>query len=144
MGSICLTVALAGGCMPQASPDAMMPPAPGPPRTAEALVVVTRTGGFAGRTTSLEVREDGAWSRRDGESRPTGDGTLSAPQLTSLRAALSAADFPHLPKEPTGGPKIYDGFTYAFTHAGVRVVTDDGSIPMRLTKVLDALPPFGS
>ncbi|MFD2120552.1 hypothetical protein ACFSNO_14325, partial [Streptomyces cirratus] len=40
------------------------------------------------------------------------------------------------------GGTVFDGFTYTFVRGTLRLVTDDGSVPPALTKVLDALPPF--
>ncbi|WP_260610614.1 hypothetical protein [Streptomyces sp. WAC06614] len=37
---------------------------------------------------------------------------------------------------------MYDGFTYAFVHGGHEVAADQGAMPARLAKVLQALPPF--
>ncbi|MFD8412812.1 hypothetical protein ACFV2Q_13795 [Streptomyces sp. NPDC059650] len=114
----------------------------GPSTAAGRLVAVTRSGGFAGRTTGLLVTDDGSWTRLDGEGRRTGSGKLSADGLARLRAALAAADFPRLPRVPTGGPTVYDGFTYAFVHGGREVTARDGAIPPGLADVLSALPSF--
>ncbi|MGW4683650.1 hypothetical protein ACWEPM_01785 [Streptomyces sp. NPDC004244] len=114
----------------------------GPSPAAGRLVAVTRSGGFAGRTTGLLVADDGSWTRLDGEGRRTGSGKLSADGLAKLRAALAAADFPRLPRVPTGGPTVYDGFTYAFVHGGREVTARDGAIPPGLADVLSALPSF--
>ncbi|MEU6863719.1 hypothetical protein ABZ924_10650 [Streptomyces sp. NPDC046876] len=118
------------------------PTTPRPPSAAERLVTVTRSGGFAGRTTSLLVKGDGSWIRLDGKARQVGAGKLSPDGLARLRSALAAADFPHLPRVPRGGPTVYDGFTYAFVHGGFEVMAADGSIPAALSEVLSALPPF--
>ncbi|MFD8890396.1 hypothetical protein [Streptomyces sp. NPDC059566] len=122
---------------PSASPTAGRLPAPG-----ETLVRVTRTGGFAGRTHTLVVKGDGSFTRLDVKARPTGTGRLTESELTGLRTALREADFARLPRIATGGPTIYDGFSYAFVHGGHEVAADQGSMPESLTKVLDALPPF--
>ncbi|MGW3326988.1 hypothetical protein [Streptomyces virginiae] len=122
---------------PSTSPPAGRVPAPG-----ETLVRVTRTGGFAGRTHTLVVKGDGSWTRLDAKARPTGTGKQSAAELAGLRTALREADFARLPRTVTGGPTIYDGYSYAFVHDGHEVTGDQGSLPEALTKVLDALPPF--
>ncbi|MFD9729169.1 hypothetical protein [Streptomyces sp. NPDC059072] len=108
----------------------------------ETLVRVTRTGGFAGQTHTLVVKGDGSWTRLDVKAQPTGTGKQSPQELDALRAALAKADFPHLPRVSTGGPVIYDGYTYTFVHGGFEVASDQGSMPPALTAVLDALPPF--
>ncbi|MFI0201769.1 MULTISPECIES: hypothetical protein [Streptomyces] len=120
-----------------ASPTADRLPAPG-----ETLVRVTRTGGFAGQTHTLVVKGDGSFTRLDVKARPTGTGRLTESELTGLRTALREADFARLPRIATGGPTIYDGFSYVFVHGGHEVAADQGSMPESLTKVLDALPPF--
>ncbi|MFI8340446.1 hypothetical protein ACIF8W_10225 [Streptomyces sp. NPDC085639] len=122
---------------PSASPTAGRLPAPG-----ETLVRVTRTGGFAGQTHTLVVKGDGSFTRLDVKARPTGTGRLTESELTGLRTALREADFARLPRIATGGPTIYDGFSYVFVHGGHEVAADQGSMPESLTKVLDALPPF--
>ncbi|MFJ6047817.1 hypothetical protein [Streptomyces sp. NPDC092307] len=122
---------------PSTSPTAGRVPAPG-----ETLVRVTRTGGFAGQTHTLVVKGDGSWTRLDVQARPTGTGKMSAAELAGLRTALREADFARLPRTVTGGPTIYDGFSYAFVHDGHEVAADQGSLPQALTKVLAALPPF--
>jgi hypothetical protein len=122
---------------PGASPSAE--PLPDPSAT---LVRVTRSGGFAGQTHTLVVKADGSWTRLDAKAGPQGAGKLSEAELAALRTALKEADFARLPRLSTGGPKIYDGFFYAFAHGGFEVAGDEGSLPRTLTKVLDALPPF--
>ncbi|MCY0920226.1 hypothetical protein OS965_18925 [Streptomyces sp. H27-G5] len=142
---------------PAGTPSAPAPrdpttPGPGPTATAPpsspratspstTLVRVTRSGGFAGRTGTLVIGEDGSWSRLDGRADEVGRGKLTAPQLGTLRAALREADFARLPRTSKSGT-VFDGFTYAFAYGGFEVATGDGSVPMALTRVLDALPPF--
>ncbi|MGW6822920.1 hypothetical protein [Streptomyces sp. NPDC055005] len=118
-------------------------PAPSPRVTSPAamLVRVTRSGGFAGRTGTLVIGEDGSWTRLDGRAKEVGRGRLTGPQLATLRAALREADFARLPRASKSGT-VFDGFTYAFVHGGFEVATGDGSVPIALTRVLDALPPF--
>lgn len=112
------------------------------PRPGETLIRVTRTGGFAGQTHTLVVKGDGSFTRLDVKAKPTGTGKMSGAELTGLRTALREADFTRLPRIATGGPTIYDGFSYVFVHDGHEVSRDQGSLPESLTKVLDALPPF--
>ncbi|MGI5445476.1 hypothetical protein ACQEVM_06955 [Streptomyces sp. CA-243310] len=118
-------------------------PAPSPRVTSPAatLVRVTRSGGFAGRTGTLVIGGDGSWTRLDGRAKEVGRGRLTGPQLDTLRAALREADFARLPRTSKSGT-VFDGFTYAFVHGGFEVTTGDGSVPIALTRVLDALPPF--
>ncbi|MFJ8015478.1 hypothetical protein [Streptomyces sp. NPDC096339] len=117
-------------------------PSPSRDDATETLVRVTRSGGIAGRTHTLIVKGDGSWTRLDVKAQPTGTGKLSPQELDALRAALAKADFAHLPRVSTGGPVIYDGYTYAFVHGGFEVASDQGSMPPALDAVLDALPPF--
>jgi hypothetical protein len=124
------------------APSAPTAPSPAPSSADGRLVAVTRSGGFAGLTTSVVVKGDGSWTRLDGKARQIGSGKLSPDGLARLRAALAAADFPHLPRVATGGPTVYDGFRYAFVHGGHEVAAEDGSIPPRLADVLSALPSF--
>ncbi|MET9882599.1 hypothetical protein ABZZ20_05445 [Streptomyces sp. NPDC006430] len=117
-------------------------PSLAPSSALERLVTVTRTGGFAGRTSSLLVKGDGSWTRWDGEAEPTGSGKLSPDRLVRLRTALQQADFAHLPRVLEGGPTVYDGFRYAFVHGGHEVAAGQESLTPGLRSVLDALPPF--
>ncbi len=116
--------------------------APAPPSASERLVTVTRSGGIAGRTTSLLVKGDGSWTRLDDQARQVGAGKLSPEALARLRAALEAADFPHLPRVSRSSGTVFDGFTYAFVHGGFEVMVADPAIPRGLDGVLAALPPF--
>ncbi|MFI5983156.1 hypothetical protein ACIBEA_20060 [Streptomyces sp. NPDC051555] len=125
------------------------PTAPGTPtghvtpsRAAQQLLRVTRSGGFAGHRSSLDVLDDGSWTLLDGSAKPVGTGKLTAARLDGLRAAVRQVDFAHPPPSATGGATVYDGFTYAFTHDGHEVVAADGAIPPSLRKVLEALPSF--
>ncbi|MFJ1565638.1 hypothetical protein [Streptomyces erythrochromogenes] len=122
---------------PGQSPGASAVPDPG-----ETLVRVTRSGGFAGETHTLVVKGDGSWSRLDAQAKPEGTGKLSEQELAALRTALREADFARQPRIATGGPKIYDGFFYAFVHGGYEVAGEQGSLSPALVKVADALPPF--
>ncbi|WP_330332591.1 hypothetical protein OHS33_24695 [Streptomyces sp. NBC_00536] len=116
------------------------PTAPAPAR--QQLLLVTRSGGYAGRQSTLDIRDDGSWTLLDGSARPVGTGKLTAAYLDELRGALRQADFAHLPPVATDQGKVFDGFTYAFVHDGHEVVATDGSVPPTLMKVLDALPSF--
>lgn len=121
---------------------AASPTAYKPPSADQTLVRVTRTGGFAGQTHSLVVKDDGSWTRLDGGAKPEGTGKLSEAELAALRTALREADFAGLPRIATGGPTIYDGFSYEFVHGGFEVAGAEGSLAPALGKVLAALPPF--
>ncbi|MEU9104803.1 hypothetical protein AB0D54_10600 [Streptomyces xanthophaeus] len=114
----------------------------GTPSATETLVRVSRSGGFAGDTHTLLVKGDGAWTRLDRTAKPEGTGKLSDAGLARLRTALREADFSRLPRTSTGGPKVYDGFFFAFVHGGHEVAGEQESLPPVLTKVLEALPPF--
>ncbi|MFJ9592958.1 hypothetical protein ACIRS3_09380 [Streptomyces virginiae] len=130
---------------PGASPDTGTPTGPSAvPAPGDTLVRVTRSGGFAGETHTLVVKGDGSWTRLDGKARPEGTGKLSEQELAALRTALRDADFARLPRIATGGPKIYDGFFYAFAHGGYEVAGEQGSLPPALDRVAQALPPFAA
>ncbi|WP_158939684.1 hypothetical protein [Streptomyces sp. NRRL S-87] len=103
------------------------------------LVRVTRTGGLAGVNQSVLVKDDGTVTRlRRGE--PAGTGHMSPAELARLKAALEAADFPHLPRVGRPGG-IADGFTYQFVYGGYEVMAAD-PLPPALSRVITALPPF--
>ncbi|MEV6956421.1 hypothetical protein [Streptomyces sp. NPDC051183] len=116
-------------------------PTPRAPDPDETLVRVTRSGGFAGTTHSLEIKGDGSFLRLDGKARQTGTGKLSAAELEKLRTALREADFAHLPRVSMG-ETVYDGYTYAVVHGGYEVAAAEGSVPPGLSKVIAALPAF--
>lgn len=124
------------------APKTSAAPTAGATSAAETLLRVTRSGGFAGRTSSLIVKGDGSFVRLDAQAKQAGTGKLSESELGKLRTALREADFAHLPRVATGGATIYDGFSYAFVHGGYEVAADQGSLPPALDEVLGALPPF--
>ncbi|MFJ5553029.1 hypothetical protein [Streptomyces sp. NPDC093225] len=103
------------------------------------LVRVTRTGGLAGVNESVLVKDDGTVTRLR-RAEPTGTGHMSPAELARLRAALEAADFPHLPRVSRPGG-IADGFTYRFVYGGYEVTAAD-PLPPALSRVVTALPPF--
>ncbi|MFE9635862.1 hypothetical protein [Streptomyces sp. NPDC006463] len=134
-----------GPTSPSAAPapsGAASPTAGKPPSADQTLLRVTRSGGFAGQTHTLVVKEDGSWTRLDGGAKPEGTGKLSEAELAELRTALREANFAELPRIATGGPTIYDGFSYAFVHDGFEVAGGEGALAPALGKVLAALPPF--
>ncbi len=146
-GTISTSAGATAGTSPGTSPSA--DPTPGQsastsavPAPGETLVRVTRSGGFAGETHTLVVKGDGSWSRLDAKAGAEGTGKLSERELAALRTALREADFPGRPRIATGGPKIYDGFFYAFAHGGYEVAGEQGSLPPELVRVVEALPPF--
>ncbi|MFJ3975557.1 hypothetical protein [Streptomyces sp. NPDC090021] len=145
------TAGTSSGASAGTSPGASPTPSPAPSRSAstgtvpapgETLVRVTRSGGFAGETHTLVVKGDGSWSRLDAKAKGEGTGKLSEQELTALRTALREADFPAQPRIATGGPKIYDGFFYAFVHGGYEVAGGQGALSPELVRVVAALPPF--
>ncbi|MFC9584018.1 hypothetical protein ACFVJ8_14470 [Streptomyces yangpuensis] len=148
-GTITASAGASAGTSASTSPSANPTPSHTPsPRTSavpapgETLVRVTRSGGFAGETHTLVVKGDGSWSRLDAKAKAEGTGKLSEQELAALRTALREADFPGRPRIATGGPKIYDGFFYAFVHGGYEVAGEQGSLPPALVRVVEALPPF--
>ncbi|MFJ3199537.1 hypothetical protein [Streptomyces sp. NPDC086989] len=118
------------------------PVSPGPSSAGERLLTVTRSGGIAGRTSTLLIKGDGSWTRLDGQARPAGSGKLPPERLARLRTALGQADFAHLPKVPKGGATVFDGFRYAFVHEGHEVAAGQESLTPALRSALDELPPF--
>ncbi|MEV8531039.1 hypothetical protein [Streptomyces sp. NPDC051211] len=128
---------------PPTAPPAPTPtPTPPPTRADEDLLIVTRSGGLAGRQSSLVIQGDGSWTRLNAAARTVGSGKLTAGRLARLRAALAEAEFPRLPRISMGDRPVFDGFVYAFVHGGYEVATADGSIPPALTDVLAELPEF--
>ncbi|MFE2880624.1 hypothetical protein ACFXG6_33970 [Streptomyces roseus] len=130
---------------PSGAPSASsVPVSPGPSSALERLVTVTRTGGYAGKSATLAVKGDGSWTRLDRQLHPAGTGRLPADREARLRTALARADLPHLPRFPTGGPKVFDGYVYTFVHGGHEVTAAQESLTPALRAVLAELPPFES
>lgn len=128
---------------PSGAPSASsVPVSPGPSSALERLVTVTRTGGYAGKSATLAVKGDGSWTRLDRQLNPAGTGKLPADREAKLRTALAQADLPHLPRFPTGGPAVFDGFVYTFVHGGHEVTMAQESLTPALRAVLAELPPF--
>ncbi|MGW7312594.1 hypothetical protein [Streptomyces sp. NPDC054865] len=138
----------APGTGPAPGPSASGPASGSPsgtppgPAAAETLLRVSRTGGYAGRTHTLIVKGDGSWARLDGRARPEGAGRLAPAGLEALRGALHEADLPRLPRVAMSDRPVFDGFVYAFVHAGTEVTCDQSSLTPGLSRVLDRLPPF--
>ncbi|WP_158708443.1 hypothetical protein [Streptomyces sp. NRRL S-244] len=124
------------------APASSVPVSPGPSSALERLVTVTRTGGYAGKSSTLLVKGDGSWTRLDRQMRPAGTGKLPADREAKLRTALAQADLAHLPRFPTGGPAVFDGFVYTFVHGGYEVTVAQESLTPGLRDVLAELPPF--
>ncbi|MFE2552986.1 hypothetical protein ACFXGI_31210 [Streptomyces sp. NPDC059355] len=128
---------------PTGAPSASSAPvSPGPSSALERLVTVTRTGGYAGKSSTLLVKGDGSWTRLDRQMRPAGTGKLPADREAKLRTALAQADLARLPRFPTGGPAVFDGFVYTFVHGGHEVTAAQESLTPALRGVLAELPPF--
>jgi hypothetical protein len=98
---------------------------------ARLLVAFHRTGGIAGFDDRLSVA-------RSGLATHTPRGSVArvfrvpAADLSELRDALAAADFPALDDEYLPEVPVADAFTYTLTHVGRTVVTSDGAIPPEL------------
>ncbi|MFD7079208.1 hypothetical protein [Streptomyces sp. NPDC059918] len=128
---------------PSGAPSASsVPVSPGPSSALERLVTVTRTGGYAGKAATLAVKGDGSWTRLDRRLNPAGTGKLPADREARLRTALAQADLARLPRFPTGGPAVFDGFVYTFVHGGYEVTVAQDSLTPALRGVLAELPPF--
>ncbi|MFF4846426.1 hypothetical protein [Streptomyces sp. NPDC001194] len=128
---------------PTGAPSASSAPvSPGPSSALERLVTVARTGGYAGKSSTLLVKGDGSWTRLDRQMSPAGTGKLPADREAKLRAALAQADLAHLPRFPTGGPAVFDGFVYTFVQGGYEVTVAQESLTPALRAVLAELPPF--
>ncbi|MFZ3472836.1 hypothetical protein ACODT3_12150 [Streptomyces sp. 4.24] len=117
-------------------------PSPSPPAAEVTLVSVTRSGGLAGKNSTLIIKSDGSFLRLDAKAAVTGRDKLSAAALAKLRTALREADFARLPRISVPDQPVADGFTYAFRHDGHEVAAADTKIPKGLEKVLGALPSF--
>ncbi|MFD7835744.1 hypothetical protein [Streptomyces sp. NPDC059761] len=128
---------------PSGAPSASsVPVSPGPSSALERLVTVTRTGGYAGKSSTLLVKGDGSWTRLDRQMRPAGTGKLPADREAKLRTALAQADLARLPRFPTGGPAVFDGFVYTFVQGGYEVTVAQESLTPALRGVLAELPAF--
>ncbi|WP_162689085.1 hypothetical protein [Streptomyces sp. ICC1] len=132
-----------GGTGPAPGTSAPAPaPSPSPPAAEMTLVAVTRSGGLAGKNSTLIIKSDGSFLRLDAKAAVIGRDKLSAAALAKLRTALREADFAHLPRISVPDQPVADGFTYAFRHDGHEVAAADTKIPKGLEKVLGALPSF--
>ncbi|MER6775384.1 MULTISPECIES: hypothetical protein [unclassified Streptomyces] len=128
---------------PTGAPSASsVPVSPGPSSALERLVTVTRSGGYAGKSSTLLVKGDGSWTRLDRQMRPAGTGKLPEDRRAKLRTALAQADLARLPRFPTGGPAVFDGFVYTFVQGGYEVTVAQESLTPALRAVLAELPAF--
>ncbi|MCX5404656.1 hypothetical protein OHA37_12270 [Streptomyces sp. NBC_00335] len=130
---------------PRPAPSTSAPaPAPSvsPPGAGETLVAVTRSGGIAGKNSTLIIKGDGSFLRLNAKAETVDRDKLSASALAKLRTALQKADFPRLPRISMPEQPVFDSFTYAFRHGGYEVAADQSTLPRPLQGVLSALPPF--
>jgi hypothetical protein len=96
-----------------------------------------RTGGLAGLSDELTVRQDGAYTLQRRRPALTRTGRLTATELAGLRGDLERSDFAHLPKvQPARGNDI---FTYLVSYGGYRILAQDGGIEPPLRPVLGTL-----
>ncbi|MBY8873123.1 hypothetical protein K7640_14905 [Micromonospora sp. PLK6-60] len=105
---------------PAAGPSATAQPSGSAADLAATRVVLTRTGGFAGRGDTLTVEPNGGWTsvERDGSRRTGQVDPTDLNRLWDLLAAPGLATEPATP--PTGPVDCADAFTYQLT-VGPRV-----------------------
>ncbi|MBT2468518.1 hypothetical protein J7E97_11665 [Streptomyces sp. ISL-66] len=128
---------------PSASASASVPaPSGSEPDTGATLLAVTRSGGIAGKTSTLVIKGDGSFLRLDSKAVTVDRDKLSPAALAKLRTALRNADFPHLPRISMPDRPVIDAFTYAFRHDGYEVAAAQTTVPEPLQDVLAALPAF--
>jgi hypothetical protein len=134
---------------PSAGPSASpAPSAPGEPTggasrpTGDTLVSYVKQGGFAGVDDQLTIRPDGGYElTRRGSA--TARGTLSAAELSQLRAVFDSAHFTQIPVKSTS-TGMADGFTYRIGYGNYAVMAQDGAIPGDLQPVINALESIAS
>jgi hypothetical protein len=95
------------------------------------LVSYRRTGGFIGVDDRLSVARDGRAIRTERGGAPT-EFDVSPADLSELKNALEAADFPSL--KPVYKPPfpISDGFVFTITYRSKTVVAFEGGVPAAL------------
>ncbi|MFE4172353.1 hypothetical protein ACFRR7_09860 [Streptomyces sp. NPDC056909] len=124
---------------PPTSPPASATPSRSPsPAPDETLVIVTRSGGIAGRHDSVKVNNDGAYTVLS-SGRETGSGRLRPAELTELRRALDASGLERLPRVMFDRPAP-DAFIYAINHADHEVAISDAEPVPALQRVVAAVP----
>jgi hypothetical protein len=105
-------------------------------------IVVTRTGGIAGQSHTLDVAADGNWIYTPGGQAPQ-RGQYTADQLTALRAALAdPALLGALSRRPASDVRCADTFTYTFRFGLADTYTYDdcpGPPPAPVMALLAAL-----
>ncbi|WP_405984814.1 hypothetical protein [Streptomyces sp. NBC_00872] len=124
---------------PPTSPPASATPSRSPsPAPDETLVIVTRSGGIAGRHDSVKVNSDGAYTVLS-SGRETGSGQLRPAELTELRRALDASGMERLPRVMFDRPAP-DAFIYAINHADHEVAISDAEPVPALQRIVAAVP----
>ena len=90
------------------------------------LLTVTRSGGLAGRTSTLAVRLDGTTeSREEGAGpRDATTGRLLPTELSALKKALGSREWKTVSNKDE--PPHADGYQYQIEGGGVEVTTHDG------------------
>ncbi|MEU9510240.1 hypothetical protein AB0D32_28615 [Micromonospora sp. NPDC048170] len=126
---------------PAPPPEPTAPPSPGPTATA-ARVVLTRSGGIAGRGDTVTVEPDGRWTAVDrAGSRRTG--RLSVADLDRLRRLVADPALTAEAGHPSAPTNCRDAFTYRLSVGGFETgyvdCPTDGSAPRRTREVVELL-----
>ncbi|MCX4389153.1 hypothetical protein OG777_19790 [Micromonospora peucetia] len=123
------------------SPESTTPASPGPTATT-ARVVLTRSGGFAGRGDTVTVEPDGRWAVVDrAGSRRTG--RLSGTDLDRLRQLAANPALATEAGRPSTPTACQDAFSYRLTVGAVETgyvdCPADGSAPTTTREVVELL-----
>ncbi|MFG1756065.1 hypothetical protein [Micromonospora echinofusca] len=149
---VALMAALLSGCTTTAPPDRTTPPAtdrpaagttaPPPAEPTPARVVLTRSGGIAGRGDTVTVEPDGRWSVVDrAGARRTG--RLSGADLDRLRRLVADPALAAEAARPSAPTACRDAFSYRLTVGTVETgyvdCPTDGGAPATARAVVELL-----
>ncbi|SCG13811.1 hypothetical protein GA0070610_0002 [Micromonospora echinofusca] len=151
---VALVAAVLSGCTTTAPPDRAAPsatdrpasgttaPPPAEPTPAPARVVLTRSGGIAGRGDTVTVEPDGRWSVVDrAGSRRTG--RLSGADLDRLRRLVADPALAAEAGRPSAPTACRDAFSYRLTVGTVETgyvdCPTDGGPPATARAVVELL-----
>ncbi|WP_217197186.1 hypothetical protein [Streptomyces buecherae] len=109
------------------------------PADSGGLVSLHREGGYAGHWDQVTVYDDGTL-RTEHQGARGGQGRLTGPELSRLRALLREVGFADLPRRSVseiGG----DRYVYRLTHDGHTITTDQSRKLGAVDEIIDLLSP---
>ncbi len=110
--------------------------------SSEPVVIATlaRSGGIAGKTTTVEIWSDGRVFADQGIGGEIPSGQIPEPQVQQIQDLVNSAEFQQLDEQYMPDNGCCDRYTYTLNAAGKTITTMDGvDWPQPLAQALDML-----